>query len=107
MTIDTPKATVNEADIGYVKEVAAESAVVIIDSTYHNAIVFFDPEINGDITLSSSAANGTKVILFNPDTTEIPFLSTSFANNNPSQLNGRTAMTVVKTSIGWSVVSIV
>lgn len=107
MTIDTPKATVNAADIGYVKEVTAESALVTIDSAYHNAIVVFDSSINGDITLSSSAENGTKVVLFNPTNTEIPFLSTTFANNNPTQLNGRTAMTVLKTSIGWCVVSIV
>lgn len=106
MIIDTPKATVNNADIGYVKVMTDESAVVIIDSSHHNNLVELAPLINGDITLSSSAAIGTKVILFNPDTTEVPFLSTTFVNNNPAQVSGKTVMIVVKVASGWCVVSI-
>ena len=90
----------------YVKIQTAEGVVVTIDSSYHNSLVVFDAAVNEDITLSGSAPIGTKVILYNATATAIPFLGTTFLNNNPSQLNGRTAMTVVKLVTGWCVISI-
>jgi hypothetical protein len=92
------------ASDGRLLVVEATDDKVVITSEFHNSLVILDG--NEDVELSSAAIEGTKVIVFNPDPTDIPIVNTTFANNNPANIEGRTSYTFIKSGIGWVVVSI-